>query len=312
MKLVFMGTPHFAVPSLEALLKAGHQVLAVVTQPDRRKGRRLKLFSPPVKDVVLKNGLTVLQPETLKDKSFYQKLTALKPEAVIIAAYGKIIPRWLLELPKRGCVNLHPSLLPAYRGATPIQRAIMEGKKETGVTTMLMDEGLDTGDILLQTPVSIEPEETGGSLEVKLSQVGARLLTLTLKSLVENKVSPTKQRESEATCAPKITKEEAQIDWSRSGGTIVNLVRALNPTPGAFTFYKNLRLKIWRLATHHLEASGPPGTVLLAGKEELVVASGDGALSLLEVQPESKPKMAGDAFCRGYRVKVGDKLRDKK
>lgn len=310
MRILFLGTPQFAVPSLKALTDSSHEVVAVVTQPDKPRGRKLRLSPSPVKELALGHKLECLQPGSLKEEDFKEKARVLAPDACVVVAYGKLIPSWLLGLPPRGCLNVHPSLLPKYRGAAPIQRAIMEGERQTGVTIMLLDEGMDTGPILKQEAVNMTEEDTTESLFEKLSLLGARLVKETLDEMERDGMTPIPQDDSLATYAPKIEKDERKIDWSRSAEQIHNLVRALNPAPGALTTHAGLELKVWATGVRENDLrEAAPGTVLEA-KHSLVVATASRLLELLEVQPANKDRMSGEEFARGYRVKVGERLGD--
>ncbi|MFZ3062401.1 MAG: methionyl-tRNA formyltransferase [Actinomycetota bacterium] len=309
MKIVFMGTARFALPSLEALLASGNEVVAVVTQPDRPRGRGLRLVFSPVKEFALSRNLPVLQPETLRDEKAKEEILPLKPDLVAVAAYGKILPKWLFDEVKYGSINVHASSLPRYRGAAPIQRAIMNGETETGVTIIQMDEGLDTGDILARESVSVGPEETAGELEDKLARLGAELLLGTIEGIQKGAIKPEKQV-GEATYAEKVTKEEAEINWEKPAEKIKDLIRALNPQPGAFTFYNGMRVKVWRV---RIVEAAPTGTVTAAtvvavGKDGFTVACEKDSLLVTEVQPENRKRMSGAEFCRGFHLQVGDKL----
>jgi methionyl-tRNA formyltransferase len=309
MHILFLGTPEFAVPSLKALIGSPHRVLAVVTQPDKPRGRKLRLSPSPVKDLALAHGLECLQPESLNEEGFKDRAAELTPDACVVVAYGKLIPSWLLNLPPHGCLNVHASLLPKYRGAAPIQRAIMEGERQTGITIMLLDEGMDTGPGLKQAAVDITEDDISGTLYEKLALLGADLLRETLDEMEKDRITPIPQDDSLATYAPKIEKDEREIDWSRSAKEIRNLVRALNPTPGAFATYARLQLKVWATKVKDDFQEAPPGTVLEA-KHRLVAATASGAIELLEVQPANKDRMSGEEFSRGYRVKVGERFGD--
>lgn len=307
MRILFLGTPEFAVPSLKTLIGSSHEIVAVITQPDKPKGRKLQLAPPPVKEIALAHQFECLQPESLKEEGIQERVSKLAPDVCVVVAYGKIIPPWLLELPPHSCLNIHASLLPRYRGAAPIQRAIMNGEKETGVSIMLLDEGMDTGPVLRQKAVRIAVDDNAGTLYDKLAAVGAELLGEVLDKIQEGKITSVPQDDSFATYAPKIEKDEGRIDWSLSAERIHNLVRALNPAPGAFTSYGNLRVKIWITRVEDGFGKTTPGTILET-KHSLVVATGIGALTLLRVQPENRDKMSGEEFVRGYRVKVGERL----
>jgi methionyl-tRNA formyltransferase len=303
-----MGTPELAIPTLEALIKSSHKVRLVVTQPDRPAGRHLKIRPTPVKIFALKKGLPLMQPSSLKESEFGEYLKGLKPEAIIVFAYGKLIPKWLLELPRYGCLNIHASLLPKYRGAAPIQRAIMNGERVTGLTIMKMDEGLDTGDIILQKKIDILETDTSGTLAQKMANEAPKLVLTALVGLEEGKLKPQPQDHRKATLAPKIDKEEMQIDWHKPAYEIRNLIRALNPRPGAFTLINGRRLKIWSVEVIK-EQAGDPGRVIKIDKNRgPIVAAAEQSLLLTEVQPENRAKMAGSEFIRGYRLKEGVKF----
>ena len=310
--LVFMGTPDFAVPSLRALSAAGFPILAVVTQPDRPRGRGHRLTPSPVKAAALELGLPVRQPERVDEPEVVAWLEALAPEAVVVVAFGQKIPSEILHLPPLGCVNVHASLLPRYRGAAPIQRAIMAGDPVSGITTMLMDEGWDTGPILLQEATELAPDETGGSLHDRLAEMGARLLVETLKGLKAGTLAPIPQDERLATRAPKLREEEQYIDWSQPAGVIERLVRALHPFPGAVTFHRGRRLIIERAAVAGSPeggaSSGEPGGVILPGQGRLLVRTGRGLLELLQLRPAGKASMTARDYLNGFPVEPGDRM----
>jgi len=304
-----MGTPEFAVPSLAGLLEAGHDVTGVVTQPDRPQGRGQRLQMPAVKRFAVERGLTVLQPEKIRNAQFLEALRPLAPELIVVAAYGKILPPAVLELPPRGCVNVHASLLPKYRGAAPIQRCLLEGDPVTGVTIMQMNEGMDTGDILLQREVTVDPEDTAGSLQSRLATVGASALLEALDRLARGELRAVPQRNEHATLAPMIRKEEGEIDWSRSAVEIERSVRAFQPWPGAFTRANGALLKVLRAAmAPNGESKSSPGTVVAAEAGALRVATGKGDLDLLEVQPEGKRRMTARDVVSGRLLRAGDRL----
>ncbi len=306
-RIIFMGTPHFAVPTLEALI-GRHEIAAVVTRPDRRRGRGRKPSPPPVKEVALAYGLTVLQPESLRQPEAITQLRKLAPEVIVVVAYGQILPPEVLALPPKGCLNVHASLLPKHRGAAPIAAAILAGEEETGVTIMLMDEGLDTGPILAQARCRIEPQDTRGSLSAKLARLGAELLVEILPRWLKGKIEPRPQEEERATYSRMISKEDGLIDWSQSAVEIWRRVRAYHPWPSAYTYWQGKLLKILR-AEPLADRSGKeePGRVMILG-EELAVATGQGALLLREVQLEGKRAMAAEEFLRGRRGFVGSVL----
>ncbi|MDP3024119.1 MAG: methionyl-tRNA formyltransferase [candidate division Zixibacteria bacterium] len=309
MRIVFMGTPEFALPSLELLLKSEHQVVGVVTQPDKPKGRGLKLSASPVKEFAIKHNLKVLTPEDLKSEEFYQTLSELKPDLTVVVAF-RILPERVFGLPPYGTINLHASLLPKYRGAAPINWAIIKGEKRTGVTTFFIQRKVDTGNIILQKEVEISPEETCGELSLKLSKIGAEVLLETI-NLIEKKEAKTQpQNELEATPAPKITDELCKIDWSRPVEEVNNLTRGVSPTPGAFTFFRGKLLKIYKaeIVTGQ-EGSTEPGRIISADKSTgILVQAGRGILKLKELQLEGKKKITADEFLRGYRIEAGEKL----
>jgi methionyl-tRNA formyltransferase len=305
MRLIFLGTGRLGLPALRAIVESKeHEVTAVVTQPDRPAGRGLKARPSPVKELAEELGLSVFQPERVNRE--VQRIRAWKPDALVAAAYGQILSKELLEVPRLGSINLHASLLPKYRGAAPIQWAIIQGETITGVTTFLMDEGLDTGPILLQRSLPISDEDTAGTLEERLAKLGAGLMIETLRGLEAGTLVPRAQDDSQASYAPKITKELGRLDWTKSARELFNLIRALNPAPGAYTFYKGARLKVHRSHVVDL-AEGEPGEVIgLSGG--LIVRAGEGALELLEVQPEGKRAMSGEDFARGRRITLGERL----
>lgn len=301
---MFFGTPDWAVPSLRALVSSGADVAAVVTNPDRPAGRGYELSPPPVKLAALELGLEVVQPKSARDPEFETWLRDVAPDVCAVVAYGKILPKTLLDVPKRGFVNLHFSLLPKYRGAAPVQRAVMDGCDRTGVAIMVLTEGMDEGPVLSMTEVAIRPEETAGELGERLAQLGAPLLAETLEGYVTGRLEPQEQDHGAATYAPKITSEEARIDWTRSAREVVSLVRGLNPAPGAWTALGDVRLKVHRATA--MDGTGAPGVVL--DPQTLVVAAGEGAVRLDIVQPAGKKQMEGSVFSRGARLPDGTTL----
>lgn len=313
MRVIFMGTPQFAVPSLHALLEnSAVQVIAVVSQPDRPVGRKRILTPPPVKAAALAHGLPVLQPERLRHPDAVAQLSELKPDLIVTAAYGQILPKAVLELPKLGCVNIHASLLPKYRGGAPIQHAVMNGDRVTGVTMMYMAEGLDTGDMISKVEVPIEDNDTAGTMFEKLSAAGARLLIDTLPGLLAGRIQAVPQNDEEALYSPNITREQEMIDWNRSAVELWNQVRGLHPQPGAYTLWNGEVLKIWRCAKPEDGAVSPagtvPGTLLSADEDGVAVAAGQGVLRILELQPSGKKAMEAAAFARGGLLKPGTVL----
>lgn len=304
-----MGTPRFAAPSLAALIGAGYNILAAVTQPDKPRGRGLSPLPSPIKLLALENGIPVLEPSKLKGESFMERLHALGPDLIAVVAYGKILPPAILKLPPKGCVNLHASLLPRYRGAAPINRAIVNGEKETGVCTMLMDEGMDTGDMLICERVPIGEEETAEELAETLSEKGAAVLLKTVELILRDALKPVPQDDSLATYAPVLRKEDGRVDWTKSSSEIKDQVRGLYPWPGAFTAWKGALLKIHRgMAIVGAATGSEPGAVLDTGRDGLLVACGKGAFAITELQPENKRRMSAAEFISGYRVAKGDRL----
>ena len=308
MKIIFMGTPDFAVGTLRSLAEAGHEITLVVSQPDKPKGRGHAMVPTPVKVVAEELGIPVFQPVKIREaKDVLEKTEA---DVCVVAAFGQIIPSSILHMKKYGCINVHASLLPKYRGAAPIQWAVIDGEKESGVTIMQMDEGLDTGDMLLTEEVTLDPEETGGSLFDKLSQVGAQLLLKTLDALENAAVTPQKQpAESTTAYAAMLNKKMGEIDWSQSAVQIERLVRGLNPWPSAYTHLAGKTLKIWKAAVRpSREQKKEPGSVILEDKKHFGIQTGDGVLEILELQLEGKKRMTADAFLRGYQLENGTKL----
>jgi methionyl-tRNA formyltransferase len=303
MKVVFAGTPEFAAVILDRLLAAGHDVRLVLTQPDRPAGRGLEPRPSVVKTLAQRRGLALLQPASLKEPDTLARVAAAAPEVIAVAAYGLLLPRELLRLPPRGCVNVHASLLPRWRGAAPIQRALLAGDDRTGVTIMQMDEGLDTGPILLQEAIPIGAGDTAGTLHMRLAALGAALLVKAL----DGHPQPRPQDERDATYAPRIAKGEAEIDWRRPAEHIERQVRALDPVPGAQTRVAGEPIKIWR-ARAEPHACGPPGTVCLADGAGIVVACGAGALRVIELQRAGGRRLAAGAFLAGHRLAPGARL----
>ena len=302
MKTIFMGTPDFSVPALERLHDE-HEVLAVVTQPDKAKGRSGKLQACPVKEKALELGLTVLQPERARDATFTQSLRELGPEIIVVIAYGQILPKEILELPKYGCVNVHASLLPKYRGAAPIQWAVINGDKVTGVTTMLMNEGLDTGDILLKREVEIDAKETGGSLFDKLSTVGAELMLDTLTGLEKGEITPIPQDEAEATKVGLLKKSMGEMAFGGSAAGLERLIRGLDPWPGAYTYVNEKKLSVWKADVISGDFSGAvPGSIKEVAKDYIDVFCGEGVLRITELQIEGKKRMKVRDFLNGFSM----------
>ena len=305
MRIVFMGTPDFAVPSLQALIDAGHDVCAVYTQPDKPQGRKQILTAPPVKTLALEHDIPVFQPNTLKNEDEQARLRELAPEVIIVVAYGKLLPKAVLDIPPHGCINVHGSLLPRWRGAAPIQWAVIAGDEMAGVTTMQMAEGLDTGDMLLTYETKVGEKETAGELFDRLAQAGAELLTETLVKLDE--ITPRPQDDAQSCYAHMLDKQMAVIDWSKSAHEIDCLIRGLNPWPIALTTLSGERLKVF--AAEKAAGNGEPGTVLEADpKKGLTVACGEGALKLTEIQLVGGKRMKATDFLRGHAIEVGTKL----
>ena len=306
-----MGTPDFSVGALKSLAENGYEIAGVVTQPDKPRGRGKASAMTPVKEAALELGLTVYQPSRVREQSFMDTVRALNPDVIVVSAFGQIIPKALLELPRYGCVNIHASLLPKYRGAAPIQWAVMDGEPVSGVTIMQMDEGLDTGDMLAKTEVPLDPDETGGSLFDKLSRAGAELLIRTLPALEQGTLTPEKQPlESPTAYARMIRKEDGRIDWNLEAEAIERRIRGLNPWPSAYTELTGKILKIWRAEVLPKESGQAPGTVTEAGKGGFFVQTGKGVLRLLEVQLEGKKRMDAQAFLRGFHAAPGMKLEE--
>ncbi len=301
-----MGTPEFAVPSLKALIEAGFDIVSVVTQPDRPRDRGLKPGPSPVKQVALENGVEVVEPEKIRDEGFLNRLKTLDPDVIAVVAYGKILPPAVLGIPKLGCVNLHASILPRWRGAAPVNWAIIKGDKKTGVTTMLMDEGMDTGPVLLTEEVPIDEDETAEDLGMKLARVGATLLVKTIELLEDKKIKPVAQDEASATYAPRLKKGDGRIDWHRGAGEIRDLVRGLYPWPGAHTYWKGKLIKIhsgWALTGPEAAGNGRmPGTVVDTSGEGIKIKCGRGIFEITELQMEGKRRMSAVDFLKGHRL----------
>jgi methionyl-tRNA formyltransferase len=314
MRIVFMGTPAFAVPTLQQLLNTEFSVVGVVCQPDRPSGRGKKVQVGPVKALALSQGIPLVQPEKMKDLRFMETLRAWDPDAIVVAAFGRILPKIILNLPPKGCLNVHGSLLPKYRGAAPIPWALIHGETETGITIMLMDEGMDTGAILQQEVIPIGPDETAGELATRMAPIGGALLVSTLRGWDAGTMLSYPQNESEATFAPILKKEDGLIHWDRPARTIANRIRGLSPWPGVYTFLKHERWGIWKV-----EVVGPvtgigrtisdnlqvPGTITVVTKQAICVQTGQGHLNLLEIQSENKKRMNVSDYLAGHRVEEG-------
>lgn len=309
MKLVFCGTPQFAVPSLEKLAAAGFDVRLVISQPDRPQGRGMQLAAPPVKQAALKLGLPVIQPDKIKKNEEFQKqLAEIVPGAIIVVGYGRIIPPWMLHLPRFGNINVHGSLLPKYRGAAPIQWAIACGETVTGVTTMRLDEGLDTGDILLQQKMEVLPEDTAITLAPRMAAIGADLLVETLRRLEQGSIAPVAQDHSQATLAPILKKEDGLVDFNRTASEIHNRLRGFQPWPGAYTSFRGKNLKIIEARPLPEMPSMPQGELHVQGEKLFVGCSGGTILELLQLQPEGKKAITAREFLSGYRPGQGERL----
>jgi len=308
MKILFMGTPDFAATILKKMIQSGHEVIGVVTQPDKQKGRGHAISFPPVKVLALENNLEVYQPVKAREAGFVQMVREMAPEVIVVAAFGQILPKDLLDIPPYGCINVHGSLLPKYRGAAPIQYSIINGEEETGITIMYMDVHIDTGDMILQDKIPITPEETGGSLHDKLAVLGADLLIEALKQIEDGTASREKQDDSKATYVKVIDKDMGNVDFTKSAVEIEHLIRGLNPWPSAFTMIDGKTLKLWRAAVEPTDRKAEPGVVIEVRKDSLAVMTGDGLLIIKELQLEGKKRMTADAFLRGYQITAGTKL----
>ncbi len=303
MAILFFGTPHFAVFSLQSLLDAGEDISVVISQPDKPRGRGHLLSGTPVKERALQHGIPVLQPTRMRDPELHSQLCRHQPEFIVVVAYGRILPAEILSIPARGCVNVHGSLLPRYRGAAPVQWALINGDQETGVCTMLMDEGLDTGSLLLCDRVPIAADDTAGSLSEKLATLGAKTLVRTLQELRAGTVVP-KPQEGEVVYAPPLKKGDGQIDWTRPAASIANHVRGMNPWPAAFCHLGNERLKI--LKAHAVTGTAEPGLIAQSSSGALRVGTGDGLLQIDELQPDGRKAMTAAAFLAGRRLREGN------
>ena len=304
-RILFMGTPDFAVPVLKSLVAGPDEVVAVVTQPDREKGRGKRLSPPPVKTAALQAGLPVLQPTKIKTQEFRDNLAAFRPDLAVVVAYGRILPPSLLELPPLGCINVHGSLLPKYRGAAPIQWAVIKGETEVGVTVMRMDEGMDTGDILLPASLTAVPEETAGSLFVKLADLGAQTLLKALDLLRQDALTPVPQDQSRATLAPMLNKEDGLMDWSRPAAELHCRIRGLDPWPTAYSFLEGKRFRFFVPEVIPDSSGAPPGTLLEASRKGLLIATGQQAILVREIQPEGGKRMTVEAYICGHPLAPG-------
>lgn len=305
MRVLYMGTPDFAVDTLEAVIKAGHELVGVVTQPDKVKGRGGKISFPPIKEAALKHDLDIYQPVKVRDDSFIEKVRALEPEVIVVAAFGQLLPKTLLDIPPFGCINVHASLLPKYRGAAPIQAAILNGEEETGITIMYMDVKLDTGDIILQERIPIAKDETGGSLHEKLAKLGAKLLVETLEKLEDGSAPRIPQDDTLATHVRMLDKEMGNIDFNQPAINIERMIRGLNPWPSAYTKLDGKTLKLWRANVVEFQGEGRPGQIVEVNKNSFTIMTGKDALEIHELQLEGKKRLSCDAFLRGYPIKTG-------
>jgi len=306
LKVVFMGTPDFALPTLQGLIDSGARLLAVYTQPDRPKGRGRKLAPSPVKELAVREGIPVLQPQKLRDPQVVEELRRLAPDLIVVIAYGQILPQSVLDIPHHGCINVHASLLPEYRGAAPINKAIIDGETETGITTMLMDAGLDTGDMLVKKATPVGPFETAGGLHDRLALLGREAMDETMRRLCDGTLRPEKQDDSLTCYAPMLKKEDGRIDWTRTAVEIHNQVRGLDPWPGAFTFLEGEVLKI--AVTAPQDGGGDPGTVVAVDRNSVQVACGMGVLRIGELQLPGKKRLPAADFLRGCPLPVGTLL----
>ncbi len=306
MRIVYMGTPEFAVYGLESLIDNGHEVVGVVTQPDKPRGRGKNMEYTPVKEKALEYNIPVFQPEKIKDEAMIEKLKELNPQVIVVAAYGQILPESILNLPPYGCINIHASLLPKYRGAAPIEWAIIEGETVTGVTTMYMEKGLDTGDMIEKTEVTIEKDDTGKTLHDKLAQAGGKLIISTLKALENNTAVREKQNDSESCYAKMLTKEIGRIDFQNDASYIERLIRGLNPWPCAYTTLEGKILKLYKAVV--VDEDGTPGEIIRVTRKDFTVACGKGALIIKNLQPEGKKPMDTVAFLNGNRLQPGMKF----
>lgn len=307
MRLIFFGTPDFAVLPLRTLIKAGHAVAAVVTQPDRKSGRGARLTPPPVKREALEAGIRIFQPVRIREKAFIREMKDLSPEVIVVAAYGKILPPDILSIPRLGCVNIHASLLPKYRGSAPVNWAIIRGESESGVTTMMMDEGMDTGDMLIRKAIEITNDDTAETLTERLSRLGADVIVETIDGLVRGVLMP-KPQKGEPSYAPLLKKEDGLIQWTRSAEELERFIRGMNPWPSAFSRVNNERYRIHKAAP--VSGSAAPGVIAEITKDALLVGTERGLLSIFEIQPEGKKRMPVRAFLQGRTLKKGIAFHD--
>lgn len=302
MKIVFMGTPEFAVPCLQKIIDEGHEVLGVVTQPDKPKGRGKKLSMPPVKELALKYDIPVYQPIKAREESFVETLKEINPELIVVVAFGQILPKSILDIPKLGCVNVHASLLPKYRGAAPLNWVIINGEEKTGVTTMYMDVGLDTGDMILKSEIPLDDEITAGELHDKMMIDGAEVLKETI-DLIEQGKAPREKQNDENTCySPIMDKSLGNIDWKKSAKEIHNLVRGVNPWPSAYTSYENQTMKIWKTKVLNEKSNNEPGTIISVDKEGIKVCTADNLILISEIQMSGKKRMIVSEYIKGNTI----------
>ncbi|CEK35644.1 methionyl-tRNA formyltransferase,Methionyl-tRNA formyltransferase,methionyl-tRNA formyltransferase,Folate-dependent phosphoribosylglycinamide formyltransferase PurN,methionyl-tRNA formyltransferase,Formyl transferase [[Clostridium] sordellii] len=305
MKIVFMGTPEFAVPCLQKIIDEGHEVLAVVTQPDKPKGRGKKLAMPPVKELALKYNIDVYQPVKAREDSFVEKLKEINPELIVVVAFGQILPKSILDIPKFGCVNVHASLLPKYRGAAPLNWVIINGEEKTGVTTMYMDVGLDTGDMILKSEIPLDDEITAGELHDKMMVQGAEVLKDTIDLISKGEAPREKQNDEETCYSPIMDKSLGNIDWSKSATDIHNLIRGVNPWPSAYTTYYKQTMKIWKTKVLDKLSEKTPGTILSVDKNGIEVSTGDKVLQISEIQMSGKKRMIVSEYIKGNDISTG-------
>ncbi len=308
MKVIFMGTPDFSVGTLEAIIEAGHEVVLAVTQPDKPRGRGKEMQYSPVKEAALAHDIPVYQPQRIRDAECVEELKKYPADVMVVIAFGQILPKEILEMTKYGCINVHASLLPDYRGAAPIQWAVINGEKVSGVTTMQMEEGLDTGDMIMKTEIVLDEKETGGSLHDKLAEAGAKLCVETLKAVEDGTAVRTKQGETGTDYAKQLNKKMGDIDWTKSAVEIERLIRGLNPWPSAYTAWNDKTMKIWEAEVLDKESGQAPGTVAEVDKKTFAVQTGKGMLKILSLQLPGKKRMDTDAFLRGNQIKIGETL----
>lgn len=306
--VVFMGTPDFAVPCLEMLCTQDYRIKAVITQPDRPRGRGQKLVVSPVKACAMEHDLPILQPQKIKTPEFETLLEELNPDLIVVVAFGQILSKRILDIPRLGCINVHASLLPKYRGAAPLHWSVINGETKTGVTTMFMDEGLDTGDMLLTAEMDITEQTTTGEVHDTLQAMGADVLAETIQRLIAGTAVRRPQDSNEATYAPLLTKELERIDWTKDAHAIHNLIRGLNPWPGSYTIFRNKRLKLWQSEVANEATNEAAGTIIRVDGERILVATGSGVLALTNVQPEGKKRMVVGDFARGHQIQAGEIL----